>query len=240
MTTPELSVVMSVYNGASRLADSLESITNQTYRDYEFIIVNDGSTDNSLEIINTYAARDERVRVFSHENMGLAGSLNRGIQKARGRLIARQDAGDVSHPTRLELQLAYLAANPHLQILGTQFNYVVNGSVVDTTRFPCSCNDIRMTMPNSCCILHGTAIFDKVAFWDVGGYRKEYKCAQDYELWIRFTDKYAAENLTEILYDYHIETTSTTFSRLVDQVYFAHFARWSHYYDRLGPAEIAN
>lgn len=238
MTKPELSIVMSVYNGATRLRETIDSILGQTFRQYEFIIINDGSTDESLDILSEYAANDPRIRVLSQENVGLAASLNRGIREAKGRLIARQDAGDTSHPTRLETQLKYLASNPHLKIVGTQFNYVVNGSIVDTIRFPCSSNDIRNTMLNSCCIMHGTAIFEKAAFFDIGGYREEFRCGQDYELWIRFTAKYNAENLLKVLYDYHIETNSTTFSRLPDQVYFTHLARWTHYYYLLGQERI--
>lgn len=238
MTLPELSIVMSVFNGSTRLRETIESVLTQTHRQYEFIIIDDGSTDESLDIIREYAANDPRIRVLSQENVGLAASLNRGIREAKGRLIARQDAGDTSHPSRLESQLSYLAMNPHVKILGTQFNYVVNGLIVDTIRFPSSSMDIRNTMFNSCCIMHGTAIFEKESFWDVGGYREEFKCGQDYELWIRFTAKYHAENLSEILYDYHIETSSTTFSRLPDQVYFTHLARWSHYYYQLGQNRI--
>jgi len=240
MSIPEISVVMSVYNGGSRLKETLDSITEQSFNDYEFIIVNDGSTDGSLDIIRDYAESDSRVKIVSHENMGLAGSLNKGVRLASGRYIARQDSGDVSHPARFERQLSYLKTNPQLKVLGTQFNYIANGKVLDTLRFPRTYEEIRQALPNYCCILHGSAMFDKDAFLDVGGYRKEYRCAQDYELWMRFTASYPAENLQEILYDYHIETTSTTFTRLVDQVHYAQLARLLHFYGQIGADRIRN
>ena len=104
----ELSVVMSVYNGETYLAESIESILRQTYKNFEFIIINDGSTDSSAEIIDTFAASDDRIVVIHQTNSGLTRSLNAGIKNARGEYIARQDADDESFPHRFTRQMEYL------------------------------------------------------------------------------------------------------------------------------------
>lgn len=95
INNPTISVVISVYNGEKYLSEAIESVLNQTYKDFEFIIINDGSTDNSLEIIKKYQNQDERIVLISRENKGLVSSLNEGIEKAKGKYIARMDADDI-------------------------------------------------------------------------------------------------------------------------------------------------
>src|SRR3990170_6306785 len=103
---PEITVLMSVYNGERFLREAIESILNQTYRDFEFLIINDGSTDSSREIILSY--NDPRIRLIDNElNIGLTRSLNKGLRLARGKYIARQDADDISFRKRLEKQVAF-------------------------------------------------------------------------------------------------------------------------------------
>jgi len=114
MSTALLSVVMGVYNGENNLFKTIDSILNQTYTDFEFIIINDGSTDKTSEILKEYAARDNRIRVIEQENTGLTKALIRGCKEAQGKYIARQDAGDISLPTRFEKQLKLLLSNPKL------------------------------------------------------------------------------------------------------------------------------
>ncbi|MBI5094602.1 MAG: glycosyltransferase family 2 protein [Candidatus Hydrogenedentes bacterium] len=109
---PAVSVVMSVYNGERYLAEAIESILGQTYRDFEFIIIDDGSTDESLKIVEGYASRDNRIRLVSRPNRGLAAALNDGIEIARAPIIARMDADDVSLPKRFEKQMLYMAQHP--------------------------------------------------------------------------------------------------------------------------------
>ncbi|HIP11775.1 MAG TPA: glycosyltransferase family 2 protein, partial [Arcobacter sp.] len=105
MKNPMVSVLLSVYNGEKYLDEAIESILNQTYQDFEFIIINDGSTDKSLEIIEKYKKEDNRIVVISRENKGLIYSLNEGISQAKGKYIARMDADDISLATRFEEQV---------------------------------------------------------------------------------------------------------------------------------------
>ena len=117
MTSPLVSVVLPVRNGAADLPKAIDTILAQTFTDFELIVVNDGSTDGTAAVLD--AIRDPRVRVVHQENMGLAAALNRGISLARGRYIARQDHDDWAKPTRLEKQVAFMEANPDCALVGT-------------------------------------------------------------------------------------------------------------------------
>src|SRR5246127_2844835 len=105
---PAISVVMAVYNSAAVVAEAVDSVLNQTFRDFEFIIIDDGSTDSSGDILRQYAQRDARIRLYAQENCGLIASLNRGCKLAQGRYIARMDADDISLPARFEKQFRFL------------------------------------------------------------------------------------------------------------------------------------
>jgi glycosyltransferase involved in cell wall biosynthesis len=121
-----ITVLMPVYNGEDYLRDSIESILSQTYLNFEFIIIDDGSTDSSLEIINSYAKQDKRIIVRKNEhNIGLAKSLNAGIKLAKGRYIARQDADDLSSADRLDIQLSYALSHPQVDLIGSN-SYVID------------------------------------------------------------------------------------------------------------------
>ena len=111
-TIPKVSVVMSVYNGAEHLAETLDSVLQQEDCDFEFIVVNDGSTDGTAKVLDKYASLDSRLRVFHQENTGLTKALIKGCSEARGEFIARQDAGDISLPGRLKQQRDFLMSHP--------------------------------------------------------------------------------------------------------------------------------
>src|SRR5260370_34687140 len=121
---PPVSVVMSVYNGARFLDQAINSIRAQTYRDFEFIIVDDGSTDETPALLSGHAMADSRIRILSQENRGLIESLNRGFAAATGTYIARMDADDVAKPYRLEKQLDFLTANPGIALGGVAIEII--------------------------------------------------------------------------------------------------------------------
>ena len=110
---------MPVYNGEKYLQEAIESILNQTFKDFEFIIINDGSTDKTLEIIKSFT--DPRIKLITQENRGIIYSLNKGITESRGKYIARMDADDISLPERLEKEYRFLEQNPNYGIVGTTF-----------------------------------------------------------------------------------------------------------------------
>ena len=202
---PKISVVMSVYNGEKYLREAMESILNQTFTDFEFIIVNDGSTDNSLKIIKSY--NDERIRIINNEkNIGLTQSLNKALKQAKGEYIARQDADDISLPNRFEEQIKYFEKYPEVALVGT------SAYIIDEDR-KLLWKKITLPNPNKGLFadnqfIHGSVMFRKVVIEEVGAYNELLKYSQDYELWLRIARDYRVRNLTDVLYmlRYHKES----------------------------------
>ena len=194
---PKISVVMSVWNGEKYLREAIESILNQTFTDFEFLIVNDGSTDSSFEIIQGY--QDERIWVINNEkNIGLTKSLNKAIKQARGEYIARQDADDVSLPDRFEQQVEYFEEHPEVALLGTSaYKIDEQGKVLGRVIVPAKPggNLLKGNQFN-----HGSTMLKREAVDRLGGYNELFRYVQDYELWLRMAKHYGVSNLTQILY----------------------------------------
>jgi glycosyltransferase involved in cell wall biosynthesis len=202
---PEISVVMPVYNSATYLAPAIDSILAQTFRDFEFIIINDGSTDGSQDILTHYASQDQRITVVNRENRGLVPTLNQAIGLAKSDLIARMDADDLSYPERFEKQSAFLRNNP---------GYVAVGCVtrlIDSEGDPlCSFSkqlahddiDASHLAGKGGAIVHPAAMFRKSAFDKIGGYRTECIHAEDVDLWLRLAEVGNLANLPDTLFDY--------------------------------------
>ena len=197
--SPELSVVMSVYNGQEHLQESISSILNQSFSDFEFIIVNDGSTDDTQQIIEQFAARDIRIRSVNQKNAGLTISLNRGVNMARGRYIARQDADDVSFPRRFEKQMFFLKTHPEVVLCGTWFLEDNEGKGQMIRIYPLEDTKIRKSLKYVNHFCHPSVIFLKEAFVRAGGYDENFLIAQDFECWIRLAKEGKVANLSEVL-----------------------------------------
>lgn len=187
---PTITVAMSVYNSERWLAESISSVLGQTYRDFEFVIVNDGSTDGSLQIIQSFASLDRRVRVIRKTNSGLADSLNHGIAHAKGTWIARIDADDICEPQRLELQLEFARSHPSLVLLGSGLLEIdEDGHARGTYRYPAKHSGLVSYLKGKRRFFpHSSAFFRRASFHRVGGYRPRIKRAQDYDLWLRLSE----------------------------------------------------
>jgi glycosyltransferase involved in cell wall biosynthesis len=207
MKIPLISMVMSVYNGAKYLRESVESVLSQEGIDFEFIIVDDGSTDDSGDILAEYAARDDRIRVIEQQNSGLTRALIRGCKEAKGKYIARQDAADISLAGRLRKQLDYLKNHKQVNLVSCWTVFVGPGgeelyrvqrrdNPEEATRRLCI-PDVRKIQAIS---HHGSAMFRKADYVHAGGYRKEFYFAQDLDLWLRFSDFGLIGCVPEILY----------------------------------------
>lgn len=197
---PTVSVLMSVYNAMPYLPQAIESILGQTVSQFEFIIVNDASTDESRDVILSY--NDPRIRLLDNsENLGLTRSLNRGFQLVQGEFIARQDADDVSLPQRLEKQIGFLRENTDVALLGTSYQ-VINetGQILFTSHPPASDTEIRWTSLFHNAFCHTSVVFRKYVITEgEKPYNEEIRYAQDYELWSRILKKAHAANLGEPL-----------------------------------------
>lgn len=210
--TPRVSVVMSVYNSSRYLESAIDSILGQTYDDFEFLVINDGSTDDTQKILASYD--DPRIVVLDNKrNLGLAASLNRGVSIARGEYIARQDADDVSYPQRLTNQVAYLDAHPQVGVVGTTTEWIDDdNNVVRVWRQPTGNPAIHETLLKHCCLIHGSTMFRRRCFEEMGGYNSAMRTGQDYDLWLRMSDSWDMGCLAEVLYKYrwHPGMISTT------------------------------
>jgi glycosyltransferase involved in cell wall biosynthesis len=195
---------MSVYNGEEYLPEAIECILAQTYRDFEFIIINDGSGDGSLAIMQNYAAGDERIRIIDQANSGLPLALRRGIDAATGDFIARMDVDDVSLPRRLEKQMALIDANPELVAVTTDVEHFRDdGTVAAVARFR---RDPRL-LPLLLCFAnviggHGQMVYNRKAYYAAGGYDPDFNYAEDYDLWTRLADHGPFGCVPEVLYRY--------------------------------------
>lgn len=202
MKHPLVTVVMSVYNGERHLRASVDSVLAQTFSDFEFIIIDDGSTDRTRAVLDSYS--DPRIRVYSQRNCGLAPSLNRGISLARGRFIARQDADDVSHPERFAREVAFLGGNREVGLVGTHVSFINDkGIEFGVWRPPQSHERIREEFfREGSGFCHGSVMVRKACLDEVGTYREKFRCAQDYDLWVRISERHRVANIGEILYQF--------------------------------------
>jgi len=195
----KVSVLMSVYNGEKYLREAIDSILNQTFTDFEFIIINDGSTDKTKEILESYS--DVRIRLFHQENMGLTKSLNRGLKDAIGEYIARQDADDTSYPERLEKQVKYLDENHETGLVGTQVVIIDDrGREIVTYNNLVENDKIQKELIRNNTFCHGSVIFRKECLNKVGYYREKFKYTQDYDFWLRIAEIFKVANIDNILY----------------------------------------
>lgn len=208
---PSVTVLMSVFNGERYLGPAIESILKQTYSDFELVIVNDGSTDGSQAIVRSYG--DARIRLVENGcNLGQATALNRGLCLARGELIARQDADDLSHPERLARQVEVMCADPDLALVGTQGRVIdETGARVGTVSRCREHISIRWYHLFDNPFIHTSVIFRRAVVLDeLGGYDESFPYCQDYELWSRVLQSHRALNLSDRLVDYRWHAASRT------------------------------
>lgn len=184
-STSLVSVIMSVYNGETYLAKSIESILSQSYSNLEFIIVNDGSIDNSIQIINDYKKKDNRIKVINQENIGLAISLNKAIKYSNGKYIARFDADDISLPNRLEKQIQYLEThNDYIMVSSSAYFIDKNDKIYGRTCPLLSERLLLKQLKYINPIIHPSVVIRKDALEKVGLYDENIKqICEDYYLW---------------------------------------------------------
>lgn len=198
---PEISVIIPVFNAASFLHESIESILNQTFSDFELIILNDKSTDESLEIIKKFQAKDNRIIIIDKEqNVGPANLRNEGINAAKGTYIALMDADDIALPTRFEKQIEVLKNNPEIGVCGTWFTFF--GSKKDKIiKHNTNPDAIKVSFLHSCNIGNPTVMFKKEVLGDLK-FDNDYVPVEDYDLWSRLLAKTNFYNIPESLLKY--------------------------------------
>lgn len=196
---PKVSVIMPVFNQAKYLESAIQSILDQTYSNFELLILDDGSNDKSREIIKSF--KDKRIKFYSHkQNMGLSKSLNFLINKARGNYIARMDGDDISMPNRLKIQLEFLDRNKKVAIVGSWAKIINdNGQIIGEIKKPSQHFDIRKTILSDNPFIHSSVMFRKEIILALGAYDQRLIYSQDYDLWLRLVIKYKSVNLAKYL-----------------------------------------
>ena len=199
MNDPKVTVLMSAYNGARYLRDAIESILGQTFTNFEFLIINDCSTDRSGEILRGF--RDPRIRIINNEkNIGLTRSLNRGLTQARGQYIARLDADDISHPERLAKQVRHLDAYPEVGLLATAWETIDEGeNWLGISGKGLHSEAIYYTLTFCNFTVGPDVMYRRDLVMDLGGYDEAVRFAQDYDLWTRISRLAKVDHLPETL-----------------------------------------
>ncbi len=215
MSTPRVTVLMSVHNGGRWLRAAIESVLAQTWRDFEFLILDDASTDDSVAQIESFS--DPRIRLIRlPENIGLTRSLNVGLREARGEFIARQDADDLSASERLAAQVAFFERHPDVPLVGTQARLIhAEGRSRGVRDLPRAAVSVRWLSLLDNPIIHTSAMFRAAVIRDEFG-GESFSCCQDYEMWTRVLLKYPAQNLSGRLVSVREHAGSISATRAVE------------------------
>ena len=217
---PLVSVVLPAYNAARYLEETLNSVLAQTLRDFELIVVDDGSTDRTPEILRSFAAADQRVRVVTQENRGYTNAIIAALKVATGSFIARMDADDICLPERFARQVDYLQRNPRCGVVGTRALLMdSDGDPIKVWEVPLQHHEIDHLhvsgKPGQ--IVHPAAMIRSTALAEAGGYDSTCEPAEDYDLWLRLGECSELANLPEVLLKYRVHVKSVTFSRRAEQ-----------------------
>jgi glycosyltransferase involved in cell wall biosynthesis len=226
LVKPKLSVIMPVFNAEKYLKYAIKSILSQSFKDFEFIIFNDGSKDNSDYIIDEYSKIDLRIKVIHQNNVGLVATLNRMVALAQSDIIARMDADDVSMPDRFEKQMRYLHQNPEVALVSTGVRFIdPEGKALGSSGFPLRDVTFDELMQGNNPIAHPSVVFRKQCVTDAGGYRAAYKHCEDFDLWLRLAAHHRISVLPEILLEYRQHSDKISLLQAPAQVFGVQIAR---------------
>ena len=206
---PKVSVIMPTYNAQEYLRESLESVLNQTFEDFELLIIDDGSTDKTIEIINSY--QDKRIKIIQGDKKGISSALNKGIENASGKYIARMDADDICAPNRFENQVKYLDNTPEIGMSVTWVDIISDYKFSFWGKDAKNPKDFNTALLFQNPIVHPSVMFRTQLFKDKGlKYNENYKCAEDYELWSRLIKNVDIAAIDQPLIRYRIHENCTT------------------------------
>jgi glycosyltransferase involved in cell wall biosynthesis len=228
LTLPVVSVIMAVHNGERYLNQAISSILNQTFTDYEFIIINDGSTDNTLEMLREF--NDDRIIIIDQKNIGLTKSLNKCIRISRGKYIARMDDSDICPPERLLKEYEYLENNPEYALVGTSSNIIdTNGHKVSEVIPALTHSAILKNLHRRNQFSHGSILIRKKILERIGGYRELFWYCQDYDMYLRMINNHLLANLKYVGYEWRDETDRLSVKTQVEKTVYRTLARLLYY-----------
>jgi glycosyltransferase involved in cell wall biosynthesis len=230
--SPLISVIIPAYNAENTIAIAIESILQQSFQDFECILIDDGSTDATRSIINSFAIKDQRiVSVFNEENMGVSNSLNKGLNISRGKFIARLDADDISLPDRLEKQIAYFSTHTNVDLLGGRYIAIDEYGQELFISPPFFESDFlirwRMLFCNS--FITSTVMIRKSVVQKIGGFNTNKLYSQDYDMWIQVIQTGKVANLPDVLIKLRRWPKMISFQHKEEQFEIAQMISWQHF-----------
>ncbi len=237
---PRISVIMPVRDGARWLGEAIASVLAQTLTDLELIVIDDGSEDASAELVAASGRSDPRVRLIPQPREGLVAALNRGLDAARGTLIARLDADDRAHPQRLQRQSDYLDRHPGVGLLGTWADRIdEQGSPCGALQPPAAPEELAALLPRTNPFVHSSVMLRSQVLRHVGPYRTAFEGAEDYDLWLRVSEVAELANLPERLLQYRLHHASATKRAAARQLFSTRLAQRAAHARRHGGGDPA-
>jgi glycosyltransferase involved in cell wall biosynthesis len=222
---PRVSMVTAVRDGERWLKQAIDSVLGQTFADFEFIIVDDGSTDRTPDLLHVYAQHDARVRVLRQGREGLTPALNRGLAEARGDLVARLDADDVALPERFARQVEYLDQHPSILLLGSWADLIdADGKITGRLRPESNPHLLSKILMRTNPFVSSSTMFRTAVMHTIGGYRAPFEMGEDYDMWLRISELGEVANLPEVMVQYRIHDINVTRLRPVREVFCARLA----------------
>lgn len=210
---PSVSVLMPVYNTAAYLSAALDSIAKQTFVDFELLIVDDGSTDGSTELLKAYVKTEPRLRLVMRENKGLIATRNELLHSARGALVAWMDSDDISAPDRLEKQVVMFDVHPNLVCLGGYAQCIdPDGEWLNVETYPMMHEDIILEQQRGGAMRFPTTMMRRDAALRAGGFREPFRIGEDFDLFLRLSESGQMANLSDVIYFYrqHLSSVCAT------------------------------
>ena len=225
---PLVSVVMPVYNSEKHVGSAIESVLRQTFKVFEFIIVDDCSIDGSLEIIKKYSKKDKRIVIMKNsQNLGISESRNAGLARAKGQLVMNMDHDDICAPGRMRLQAQYLKQHPDVGIVGSDIDVINDdGKLIGERSFPKDDLAIRKMLMQYSPFAHPSTMIRSTAYARAGKYAKAFEPADDYELYFRVGKFFKFGNLPAHLLKHRIHRSATTMKRARLLIYKTLKAKW--------------
>jgi len=224
--TPVVSVILAVHNDERYLEESVRSVLEQTYEDFELILVDDGSDDATVSLLENLDKMDSRIKLYRQRRSGLTHSLIRATVEARGRYLARQDSDDRSRLNRFALQTAFLEAHPDVAAVGSDAAVIdLNGRRVKTIMGERGRERIRKSLLSlRSTPVHGSMMMRRESVLAVGGYRLAFTVSQDFDLWLRLTEHFGLENTPDVLYEWRLNPSGIYSTRRIEQMMLSSIA----------------
>jgi glycosyltransferase involved in cell wall biosynthesis len=239
--TSAVSVIMPVHNGAEWLAEAVASVRAQDFRDFEFLIVDDGSDDGTAALLSGFATADRRIRLLRQAPQGIVAALNTAIAKARAPYLARLDADDRARPDRLGKQFAFMQAHPEIGLLGTFAERIdAAGNVVGRLAPPTEPAKLARVLARTNPFVHSSVMMRTALVRRIGGYRAAFRAAEDYDLWLRLAEAGGIANLADYLTQYRWHSTNLSRRDAVRQSFSVRLAQRSAAGRRRGAGDPAD